>query len=380
MDFNQKDEKCILNESDIIEEGASIWKRSFQKPNGQLHIVPLSGGLDSRAILGGLMEAGYRDRIIVVTFGTPDTLDYEIGRSIAKNLGFSHECIDLSTIRIDQQLLLETAQNGASWTFLIDAFYNSLVPKMFGKEAIYWTGYMGDALSGAHLPPIESDSWQIAKRYFAAWNHFCGSFRLTPQSFNAEGCLPQHPLCNKKDMSFDDQLDFYIRQQCYISPVIIPKGYDYRTPFLTLDWVKFILSIPFEYRTGQYIYKKILLKAFSDLFKFPTKKNLGLPINSPSWRLFVRRCFNKGQSFIAPLYKGINPRISYVDFNHSLRKRNDMKILVRESINDLKKRGIIDWLDLDFIWKAHQMKGSNHGSTLMLLTALEVSLKSDDIS
>jgi hypothetical protein len=57
-----------------------------------------------------------------------------------------------------------------------------------------------------------------------------------------------------------------------------------------------------------------------------------------------------------------------------------MKIIVQESIRDLKKRGIIDWLDLDFIWQAHQMKRSNYGNILMLLTALEISLKSDDIS
>ena len=55
-----------------------------------------------------------------------------------------------------------------------------------------------------------------------------------------------------------------------------------------------------------------------------------------------------------------------------------MKILVQQSIRDLKKRGIIDWVDLDDIWEAHQMKRSNHGNTLMLLTALETSLKSDD--
>lgn len=373
-DLDSRVEKCNSNESEIIEEGVQIWKDYFQRTDGDLHIIPLSGGLDSRAVLGGLIDAGLKDRIVTITFGTPGTLDYELGRSIAVKLGLSHECIDLTTIEIDQQLLLETAQNGASWTFLIDAFYNSLILKKFGTEAIYWTGYMGDALTGAHLPPSESVSWQEAKRYFATWNDFLLSHNLTPPGFTAEDHLPPHPFCDQKHMSYDDQLDFYIRQQCYIRRVIIPQRIDCRAPFLAPEWIRFILGIPFEYRVNQYIYKKILLRAYPDLFRFPTTNMLGLPLSSPLWQLYVRRFLLRGRSLIANFspkirWLPIDPRINYIDFNNSLRDRNDMKTLVQESIRDLKKRGLVDWLDLDSIWQDHQNRRANHGNALMLLTA-----------
>ena len=41
-------------------------------------MVPLSGGLDSRTILAALLEAGLKDRITTVTYGTPGTWDYDI--------------------------------------------------------------------------------------------------------------------------------------------------------------------------------------------------------------------------------------------------------------------------------------------------------------
>ena len=56
-----------------------VFKAAFENVSEGHHIVPLSGGLDSRAILGGLLDAGLKDQITTVTFGTLGTWDYDIG-------------------------------------------------------------------------------------------------------------------------------------------------------------------------------------------------------------------------------------------------------------------------------------------------------------
>ena len=56
-------------------------------------------------------------------------------------------------------------------------------------------------------------------------------------------------------------------------------------------------------------------------------------------------------------------------------KRDDLRTLVYENIQDLKKRRIVDWIDIDGIWKRHQDQEENHADTLTLLASLEINLK-----
>jgi len=42
---------------------------------------------------------------------------------------------------------------------------------------------------------------------------------------------------------------------------------------------------------------------------------------------------------------------------------------------DLKERKIIDWIDIDNIWKRHINKESDHADALITLASLEIHLK-----
>ena len=61
------------DESFLVKKGAEILKAAFNNINDGTHIVPLSGGFDSRVMLAALMEAGYQKKTIAVTFGKPGT-------------------------------------------------------------------------------------------------------------------------------------------------------------------------------------------------------------------------------------------------------------------------------------------------------------------
>jgi hypothetical protein len=404
---------AVLNascEATLVDTGMDIWRRAFreameQADSDRIHVLPLSGGLDSRAILGGLLENLQSRQIQAVTFGTPGTWDFDIGQQVARAAGVRWEGIDLSSEEWawDTSGLVKTARQTEWPTKVFDAHVNRQVPEHFGAEAVYWSGFLGDPLSGSHLRPRDSTTWDEARRCFTRHNRLSLSVDLTPPGFEPERCLPPspvgwglphrdscgersrwgkpHPTCDES-LCYDEQLDLAVRQPCLVRPIVLPHGYEYRTPFLHPEWVRFILDVPRRCRQGQSLYKEILKTAYPRLFSLPVKTNLGLPLDAPWWRRQARlaRLGIRGLARrIAPsLCYNLSPGLNYIDFDQAIRRRKDLRIVVDESIHDLRKRGVITWIDLEDIWQRHQRGHKNHGDALILLASLEINLKAQE--
>ena len=172
--------------------------------------------MDSRGVLAGLINAGVKDRLTTVTFGIPGSWDYEIGNSIARKIGTAHRSIDLRDFQVTTERLLETARNGSAWTFLIDAYYNHLIP-------IYWSGYMGDVLAGGNeirLPVEENWSWEDGKSYFVD-NKFLNERRkmiMSSPGYNPLEYLPPTPFVDHKKMAYYDQYCIFVLNNSYFKP------------------------------------------------------------------------------------------------------------------------------------------------------------------
>lgn len=347
--------------------------------HASVHVVPISGGMDSRAILGGLLKNVDSSHIQTVTFGTPGTLDFQIGKSVARAAGVAHTEIDLSAVSWDGETLIRFAGQCERSLAVFEPYLFHQVRVRFGCECVYWIGFMGDPLSGSHLLDQDSRTWDQARHRFGERNPYCRSTVLVPPGFDATEGLPSAPFVDPGQLCYDEQLDFAVRQGCYIRPIVLLRGYHYRTPFLHPVWTRFILGVPRRYRQGQYLYKEILKAAYPRLFALPVKNNLGLPLTAPRWRRSLRRQrlrLRAGAKRFAPwIDSGISPGTNYIDFDRGLRERADLKAVVYESIQDLKKRRIVDWIDIDAIWDRHQKRRGNHADALILLASLEINLK-----
>lgn len=371
----------------LVTEGVTVLQEVFCQAMqevgvGRTHVLPLSGGLDSRAILGGLLENLEARRIQAVTFGTRGTWDYEIGRLVAHEAGVVHTQIDLSGVPWDTESLVRFAVECERPIVLFEAYLFHQTRVRFGHECVYWSGWMGEALSGAHLPAYSSLSWHQAISRFVSWNRFSRSINLCPVDFRPEDGLPDAPLCDRDALSYDDQLDFGVRQTRYIKCILLLPGYEYRTPFLLAPWVRFILSVSRRYREKQSLYKAILRLAHPRLFTLPAKNSLGLPLAAPRWRRGVRRTILRARAAAKRLVPRmdwvVSPGVNYIDFDRSLRERADLKTVVYENIQDLKRRRIVDWIDVDTIWDRHQKWRANHADALILLASLEINLKAQE--
>ncbi|MDI6448179.1 hypothetical protein [Anaerobaca lacustris] len=339
--------------------------------------------MDSRAILGGLLENVDPSCIQTVTFGTPGTLDFEIGRSVTRVAGVAHTQIDLSTASWDAEALIRFAGRCERPLALFEPYLFHLVRVRFGCECLYWSGFMGDPVSGSHLLDEDSRTWDQARHRFAGRNRYCRSTELAPPGFDAGEGLPSAPFVEPDQLCYDEQLDFAVRQGCYIKPIVLLRGYHYRTPFLHPVWTRFILGVPRRYRQGQYLYKEILKAAYPRLFALPMKNHFGLPLAAPRWRRTLRRqqlrMRGAAKRFFPWIDWGISPGTNYIDFDCGLRERADLKAVVHDSIQDLKKRRIVEWIDIDAIWDRHQKRRGNHADALTLLASIEINLKAEEM-
>ena len=377
-----------LPEAQLISEGKkaliSAHFNTLEKVNGDIHIIPLSGGLDSRAVLATLLSLGLRKKIYTVTFGIPGAWDYELGIKIAKEFELPHINIDLNKVKVRTYDLQDTATNGCSWTFILDGFYNSLICKEFGKNAVYWSAFLGEDLAGdSFIPGV--NSWEKAIKLFSKnkLSKFVNSIDLQHPDYDPYDSLPSTPIMESTIIDFYEQLWFFIRKHNYIIRVLKFDNYNYTMPLCSPEWIQFILTVPQKYRVNKYIYKKILLSAYPELFCLPVTENRGGPLSAGLVEIKIRRALHRIRSNFDhdnPIWDSfrIFRDIKYIDFDEAIRSRQDFRLLVLENLQDLKQRNKVNWLDLDSIWKDHQLKRANHGMALLLLTALEISLKSDE--
>jgi len=378
-----------LTESELIDKGIEALKSAFRNVHAGRHIVPISGGLDSRAVLGGLIAAGRRDDIIGVTRGIPGNLDYEIGRLVSNACGIRHVSIDLSNVVLDTASLVQCVAREQHRGWVFDFYYNRLIPDRFGRDAIYWSGFMGDALSGKHLLRAERPSWNEAVSGFIQSNKVASTPSFS--TFDVRSLFPEEPLLENSYLGFDDQLDFALRQDTYIRNTVTVPGYDFRTPFLSSCWLEFILSVPRQYRYRQRLHRKILLKAFPQLFSLPTRDNCGLGLNARGLRAIKRRALRRLGRM--KMVKAIIERIcaqagasvphnlkymNYIDFDGGFRERKDLNELASENIGDLAKRGIINWIDIEELLEEHRKRTQNFGHLISLLVSIEIILKSGE--
>lgn len=378
FDFSRIDKKKFLSfsEEELIHKGSELWdvaiNKSFQ--NAKACVVPLSGGLDSRAILGGLLNCTEATNIYTYTFGTPGSLDFEIGNFIAKKIGTRHIEFPLTQhlYSLDEELEYSKRINHQTILFHHPPIFHIL--NSFSDYQV-WSGFMGDPLTGSHLDKKPSIIYEDAISKFLQKNIYCKSINLVDKDLALsiiKEYLDIDENLNKKKIMLDDFLDFNYRQLRYIEPHVLMKGLKYITPFTDNDLFDFYLSIPKKYRYDQYLYKKILMNSYSKLFSYKTKNNAGLPLQANKFLSYTYQYLKKIKK-TTRLF--INPDINYIDFNDGIRYRADLKKIIYESIMDLKQRRIIDTLNIDKIWYNHINKRSNHADALITLASLEIHLK-----
>jgi len=353
------------------------------------HIIPLSGGWDSRAILGALLERVDVDRIVTVSFGAPGQLDSDLGKMVADSVGVEHYALDLRSIQFTWEAIREYVHS-SPWTLVPDGMFNSLCRNSVSNRSdTIWGGFGGGLTGGGHLSYSSTHPDQnIAD--FSAKQQRVKTLSLCHPEFLFKDYLP----LPKQDvnLNYDDLLHQGIRQAYCIAPIIIPiqkwervgaligkDKSDARViaPFADPAWAGYWLSAPREVRKGQKLYLEMLRLKFPALFLLPGKSDLG--INQDCRLSYLLRKVN--QIFRTQLQRrapwlGVRSSLmhNYLDYGEMFCHREDYQNTMVIAFKYLMDNQVVPWLDLDALWNEHIQRRKDHRDAFLVLLGLAANL------
>ena len=370
------------NRCDSFNDGVVAFENAMKNElydisNSVEHVVPLSSGLDSRSILAYLINEAEVESITTVTFGSPGTWDYDISQQISKSLNVENIALNLESERFDwsEQSLRKYARSLDCPTRIFEGYVNSQVNELFDDEYVVWSGFLGGESMGSHRPENPCKEWDTACEYFATFNQFTD---LVDQQFDPIASLPDEPYLPREVLSYEEQLDFAHRQQCFIRPLIICDPDRYLTPFLQPEWLRFALNLPPEKRRDRSLFVNIMCDLYPDLFSFPTDMKHGLPPNANyiRWRAREIRLYISQMLMDAIGLKFTDPGMNYVNFETMFREDNQLKTTVQSLTNDFNDR--VQW-DVQQIWNEHQ-RGVDNSNELRAISSTELYLSEASLS
>ena len=121
--------------------------RLTQHRHGGSHVLPLSGGQDSRHILLQLLELGRPPTVCVTTRHYPPrgTPDAEVAREVARATGVAHRVLEQPVSQLQNVLRHHLVTNLCSLT--PGFFMQSVNDYVAGRSAVVYDGLAGDVLS-----------------------------------------------------------------------------------------------------------------------------------------------------------------------------------------------------------------------------------------
>ncbi|WP_144049866.1 asparagine synthase-related protein [Halorubrum ezzemoulense] len=371
-------ESISLERTEMINEGIDSFRAAIdaelkRTDQNVYHVVPLSSGLDSRAILAALLEHPEieKSNIRTVSFGTPGTWDYEISQEIAESVGVRNTAMNLDTPSFDwsEASIRSYAKSLDCPTRAFEGYVNSKVDELFNDNYVIWSGFFGDPSAGGHQPDEPSEKWNEACARFTDMNAYAPS--LVDSSFDPMEVLPAEPYLDSNKLSYEEQLDFGHRQQCFVRPLVI-KNDTYLTPFMREEWLKYMLNIPAHERNNRSIFTDIFTENYPRVFSHPTDSKHGLPPNTGRYRVFAQRVKLFAIQNLLELSRQnpVHPRTNYIDFESKLRQECGLRTTVHSLVNAFEER---TGYEVNAIWLDHQ-QGKNNAAELRSIASTELYL------
>jgi hypothetical protein len=356
-------------------------------PGGD-QVVFLSGGLDSRAILGALLEQYDASRIVAATFGRPGEQDFDFAAAVAREAGVRHEVLDSFEVDWITDGLVDSvlARRVPLPSPFGQRYLSYRLHEQIGRGNVFWDGLCGDGIGGK-LSPREGETWDwpSALDGFLRFHLLPGWKALVPAGFDPRDALPTRPFAPVELMEYPDQLVFGVRQRCNTGTRRL-RDYAIRTPFLAGPWLDFMLTVPTRYRQDQRIYRQVQRAAFPRLFSLPTTALDGGAVTEPRVLTLLRdlgfrarrKASRLGLAAAPATASGANAAI-----RRGLLEEGSLRGLVAENLLDLDDRGLLPHVDVRALLVGRPAAGAPADPSFRLravrrLLDLELNLKASE--
>lgn len=263
--FIKDDYNCLLEEAEKLFSNAVQKRYKKDDEYDYKHICTLSGGLDSRSILFTSFDLGYKEQL-TITMSQSNTLDEKIAKNIATSLGVKNLFLVLNNGEYLRNVERAVELNGGLVTYQ-GLMHSELLFSLVNHQhygAIH-SGEIGDAIFGGHA--IDEYQSEVDYKYGAFSSRLIS--RISPSIL--EGAKNR---CNTKYMFFllERGLNSTINGWYSATPYT-----EYTSAFLDKAFLKFILSVPPEYRAKSRFYIDWMREYHSEMCHFLWEKNNAYP-------------------------------------------------------------------------------------------------------
>lgn len=392
LEGDQPSEHSLQSAISLLEE---VFDDAVEDSSGSGYcIIPVSGGWDSRILLGLALERFSANQIKTYTFGTPGQLDFEIGATVSKKAGVEHLKIDLSKVELSWDDLLQSVEE-SPWTYVPDSFFNKYCyRKVAGVNDVILSGFMGDPLTGGHLH--EKDDKRAVHKFLKE-QVMVRSLKLTSEDYDPTNSLPAFP--DQHELSLHELLDFGVRQAHCITPIVSSEktwkswgtelgrvknsNSKIATPFTHPKWASYWIHAPEELKKDRKMYLDVLKEKFPTLAKLPSKNFYGAK-KEDGVSAYLRKKMYHGQIILNEkmphLFRVPNQMMNYLDYGTAFRKRDDYRDILSTAFDYLHENRLTPWLDLQKFLNEHNDYKADHSKVFLLLIGLVLNLKQNSKS
>ena len=342
-------------------------------------VLSLSGGLDSRTILGAAASLGHR--VPTFTFGTQGCSDQILAKKIAEAVGMENRFFQLSP-----DFLNRWARQGVWLTEGMNSCANfhgiEFVPEIRKTASIVLNGFMGGELFGfvsvtAARLLFERSSFPWMSRFFRRINQPFSEVELklimrTEHYRQMEGSCFQSIRRFLEQSPFDSPFDkFYHFRFSAMAPKSFLYGLlldndlvEYRVPFADYDLVDFVSRLSPRQKAMAAFHRRLVTERYPRLGAIPYQRT-GLPVRSASGRILLRKVKEK------ILHRAEDKR-KYTDYDgwmrHQLREFVGSTLLSERFL----ERGYFDAQRVRGLVEQHMSGKCNLGSQLCALLTFEL--------
>lgn len=269
--------KVDMTEEEIIDEMDRLFRESvrleFEKDieYGKKHIAELSGGLDSRMNYWVAHEMGYKN-ILAVTYCQSNYLDELIAKQIA-----SYWNDEIIVWPMDSGKHLFDIEDVVKLNFGVSLYsgpgsqlriFDTINMNKFG---LLHTGQIGDVVFGTFIKNVEQLNEVSPEGMYN--DYFCNEYK--DESYVGYANKEEHLMMVRAMIG------------CMGSHFITRKYTEIASPFLNVDLLDFMMSIPIEMRINHSIYQKWILKKYPKAADFIWEKSKE-KIGTPKWKTGIK--------------------------------------------------------------------------------------------
>jgi len=298
----------VFRNGAYTEEAIHLLRQSVarQRPDGLSAAILLSGGMDSRALLGAMAEVGYPEDLTAFTWGIPGSDEVRFAREASRQVGFQHHFVELKP-----GWLLEHAERGVRLTDgmanLVNLHAMSILDEGSQHAKVVYKGFLGDAMFGFGLRPRYWAEYDEARKFdvhleaYRDYDVLTFDLPVHAQLFtdafaravgsgvidDYRAAMAASGVSDLSDQRIYIDLTQRVPRMTIHGVQVLRDRMAVRLPFSDNDLLDFSLRIPSGLRLGRQVIVQAFIEAYPKLAQIPFTPS-GLPMVSCARDLAIR--------------------------------------------------------------------------------------------